>query len=94
MRLQQQHLLFQRILLLPCTLQLVQLQQCRAQFANFEQRNGIFLPGDYNKVVAPGGSSKNFVTIGFEIHDIPQVNDMQYTVTLSMSIYCKWNDSR
>ena len=61
--------------------------------SDFQRRNGILLPSDYNKVVAPS-ASKNFVTIGFEVHDIPQVDDMRYTVTLSMSIYCKWNDSR
>ena len=60
---------------------------------DFELRNGIRLPLGYNKVVAPT-NTKNIVTIGFEIHDIPQVSDMQYTVRLSMSIYCKWNNSR
>jgi hypothetical protein len=62
---------------------------------DFQERNGIQLPPDYNKIVAPSsGSSKNVITIGFEIHDVPEVNDMEYTVTLAMSIYAKWNDSR
>ena len=60
---------------------------------DFKLRNGIRLRLGYNKVVAPT-NTKNIVTISFEIHKIPQVSNMQYNVTLSMSIYCKWNDSR
>ena len=57
---------------------------------NFER--GLALPDTYNMYEKP--PEKVMVTIGFEVTDVSEISEQDYTITLVVNTMLSWNDSR